>query len=205
MTDSILYSIQSTPSGFSSQTAAVDPCRIQPLLGMFHQLMTFKSYLAQASARHSSLRAGFMPDCESSALEDFISSSASNSSNPDLTASLSSNIFEALLDYVNQSRGLPPPIPSQSNNSVVVFVDGIDFAYQLTDDDLVKVFVRYGTVSGITIGQDGTSAMVTFASHLEASRAVSELNGKRLGVLRQDVCVLSPIRGAVPRRVLRFR
>ena len=124
-----------------------------------------------------------MPEVEPSALEDFISSSASKSSNPDLTASLSSNIFEALLDYVNQSRGLPSPIPSQSNTSVVVFVDGLEFAYQLTEDDLVKVFARYGTVSGIAIGQDGTSAMVTFASHLQASRAVSELNGKRLGGL----------------------
>ena len=64
--------------------------------------------------------------------------------------------------------------------SVHVCVDGVPFQYQLTDDDLIKVFSRYGCVSNISILDEGASAIVQFTLPSDAARATSALDGKVL-------------------------
>jgi len=62
------------------------------------------------------------------------------------------------------------------------------FQYQLTEDDLQKVFGRYGMVKNIRIDEVGAGAQITFQNFNDAQAAVSDLNGKVLngleGVLR---------------------
>jgi hypothetical protein len=64
--------------------------------------------------------------------------------------------------------------------SVHVCVEGVPFQYQLTDDDLIKVFSRYGCVSNISILDEGASAIVQFTLPSDAARATTALDGKVL-------------------------
>jgi len=57
------------------------------------------------------------------------------------------------------------------------------FQYQLTQDDLHKVFSRYGVVNHITVDEAGTMARITFKEHANAQAALSDLNGKVLNGL----------------------
>eukprot|EP00929_Paragymnodinium_shiwhaense_P098180 TRINITY_DN596_c0_g1_i4.p1 TRINITY_DN596_c0_g1~~TRINITY_DN596_c0_g1_i4.p1 ORF type:complete len:487 (+),score=100.74 TRINITY_DN596_c0_g1_i4:171-1631(+) len=72
--------------------------------------------------------------------------------------------------------------------SITVTVEGMKFQYQLTEDDLQKVFSRYGTVRLIRIDEQGHQGVITYSTTAEAQAAISELNGKVLagldGVLR---------------------
>lgn len=61
-----------------------------------------------------------------------------------------------------------------------VTVDGVPFQYQLTEDDLMKVFTRYGNVSHITVMDEGGAAIVQFGQSADAERATSALDGKVL-------------------------
>lgn len=64
---------------------------------------------------------------------------------------------------------------------VTVCVEGIGFSYQLTNDDLYKVFSRYGNVTHVEIMMpDGNSANVFYGGYEEASRAIASLDGKEL-------------------------
>ena len=64
---------------------------------------------------------------------------------------------------------------------VTVSVEGIGFSYQLTNDDLYKVFSRYGNVTHVDVMlPEGNSAHVFFAAYEEASRAIASLDGKEL-------------------------
>lgn len=75
----------------------------------------------------------------------------------------------------------PPSLPSMRGWPVTVTVEGIGFSYQLTNDDLYKVFSRYGTVTHVeVILPEGNSATVFFAAYEEASRAIASLDGKEL-------------------------
>jgi hypothetical protein len=75
----------------------------------------------------------------------------------------------------------PPTLPSMRGWPVTVSVEGIGFSYQLTNDDLYKVFSRYGTVTHVeVILPEGNSATVFFAAYEEASRAIASLDGKEL-------------------------
>lgn len=77
----------------------------------------------------------------------------------------------------------PPALPS-----INVSVDGMKFQYQLTEDDLQKVFSRYGAVKSIRVDEGGSSANITFYQHQDCQAAMTDLNGKVLngldGVLR---------------------
>ena len=73
-----------------------------------------------------------------------------------------------------------PHIPISAPTGVHVCVDGVPFQYQLTEDDLIKVFSRYGSVTNITIMDEGGSAVVQYALANDAARAQSSLNGKVL-------------------------
>jgi hypothetical protein len=61
-----------------------------------------------------------------------------------------------------------------------VSVEGMHFQYQLMEDDVHKVFGRYGAVDRIHIDENGTSAMITFQHQHNAQHAMTDLNGKVL-------------------------
>lgn len=95
--------------------------------------------------------------------------------------------------------GMPPlPLPGMSPSpysapppqqpSINVSVEGMKFQYQLTEDDLQKVFSRYGAVKIIRVNEGGSSANINFFSVQDCQSAMTDLNGKVLngldGVLR---------------------
>lgn len=82
-----------------------------------------------------------------------------------------------------------PPLPNTmattlpSTPAISVSVEGMKFQYQLTDDDLQKVFGRYGHVTEIIVNEVGTMAQITFADYGFAQNAMNDLNGKVLNGL----------------------
>jgi len=79
---------------------------------------------------------------------------------------------------------------------LTVRVEGLSFQYQFTEDDVRKVFSRYGEVRSVQVGTDGASATVTFAQFANGMAAWSDLNGKQLAgingaYLRVDCPALS--------------
>lgn len=80
--------------------------------------------------------------------------------------------------------GMTPYVPTvPMEPSVNVSVDGMKFQYQLTEDDLHKVFSRYGGVRSIRVDEAGSSAVITFQNFHEAQAAMNDLNGKVLNGL----------------------
>jgi len=77
----------------------------------------------------------------------------------------------------------PPYTPSMMEPAVNVSVEGMKFQYQLTEDDLHKVFSRYGAVRGIRVDEAGASAVITFHNFQDAQAAMNDLNGKVLNGL----------------------
>lgn len=86
------------------------------------------------------------------------------------------------------AMGMPYAMPMQAAPVIAVSVDGMKFQYQLTEDDLHKVFSRYGAVKHIYVDEVGTTAQITFEHVQQAQAAMNDLNGKVLngleGVLR---------------------
>lgn len=77
-----------------------------------------------------------------------------------------------------------PPSPNKMPDPVIrVSVEGVKFQYQLTEDDLHKVFSRYGGVRKIQVEDAGGSATITFRDFSEANSAMQDLNGKVLNGL----------------------
>lgn len=74
-----------------------------------------------------------------------------------------------------------PPMPMEP--SVSVSVEGMKFQYQLTEDDLHKVFSRYGMVKAIRVDEAGASAVISFHHVQDAQAAMNDLNGKVLNGL----------------------
>lgn len=93
--------------------------------------------------------------------------------------------------------GLPPspytPAPAQ-DYPVAVSVEGMKFQYQLTEDDLQKVFSRYGSVKLIQVQEGGSAATITFYTQQEAQAAINDLDGKVLNGL-EGTLRLSWLRG----------
>lgn len=85
--------------------------------------------------------------------------------------------------YQNPAMMLPqgnpammlPPTPSLN-----VRVEGLKFEYQLTEDDVRKVFSRYGGVLAVTVDRDGTAASVQFETVQYAKAAQHDLDRKQL-------------------------
>mmetsp|Transcript_111203 Transcript_111203/g.208466 ORF Transcript_111203/g.208466 Transcript_111203/m.208466 type:complete len:385 (+) Transcript_111203:112-1266(+) len=73
-----------------------------------------------------------------------------------------------------------PPAMPMGSPQLKVKVEGLTFEYQLTDDDVRKVFARYGEVFHVTVDKDGTSAMVQFEHPHQAMAAQSDLDRKQL-------------------------
>lgn len=83
--------------------------------------------------------------------------------------------------YNEQNQNMSQPGPTLRGWPVTVCVEGIGFSYQLTNDDLYKVFSRYGNVAHVEIMMpDGNSANVFYSAYDEASRAIASLDGKEL-------------------------
>lgn len=75
----------------------------------------------------------------------------------------------------------PPQLPAEP--TVAVSVEGMKFQYQLTEDDLHKVFGRYGTVKQIRVDEAGSAGQITFMNFQDAQAAMNDLNGKVLNGL----------------------
>lgn len=92
--------------------------------------------------------------------------------------------------------GVPDPTSQINSPPLTVRVEGLSFQYQFTEDDVRKVFSRYGDVQNVQVGTDGASATVTFANFANGMAAWSDLNGKQLAgingaYLRVDCPALS--------------
>lgn len=74
-----------------------------------------------------------------------------------------------------------PPAPQEP--TVSVSVEGMRFQYQLTEDDIQKVFRRYGHVKNVLVDDKCSSARVTFQDHHDAQAAINDLDGKVLNGL----------------------
>merc|ERR1719379_3079024 len=72
----------------------------------------------------------------------------------------------------------PPQMPVEP--AVTVCVEGMKFQYQLTEDDLHKVFSRYGAVRSIRVDEAGSSGTITFHNFPDAQAAMQDLDGKVL-------------------------
>lgn len=79
----------------------------------------------------------------------------------------------------------PPYAPAMppSEPAIAVSVEGMKFQYQLTDDDLLKVFSRYGSVKQIRVDEAGAAAQIAFHNFQDAQAAMNDLNGKVLNGL----------------------
>mmetsp|Transcript_21369 Transcript_21369/g.34174 ORF Transcript_21369/g.34174 Transcript_21369/m.34174 type:complete len:378 (-) Transcript_21369:77-1210(-) len=73
----------------------------------------------------------------------------------------------------------PPAMPMVSP-LLTVKVDGLKFDYQLTEDDVRKVFSRYGEVVHVNVDRDGTTSQVQFEQPHQAMAAQHDLDRKQL-------------------------
>lgn len=118
---------------------------------------------------------------------------------PSVDPNLTAQAYSQMLQYIQQQSlaglhaNLPPtPFPgmtpysppSASPEAVVsVSVEGMKFQYQLTEDDIQKVFCRYGDVKNVQVDDGSSSAQVTFSSTSDAQSAINDLDGKVLSGL----------------------
>jgi len=85
--------------------------------------------------------------------------------------------------YCQHMQQVPAPLlPAALSNewTVDVSVEGMKFQYQLTDDDLLHVFGRYGTVKKVSVDGVGAKAQVTYALQQAGQAAIQDLSGKVL-------------------------
>merc|ERR1719223_2027253 len=78
--------------------------------------------------------------------------------------------------------GMPPmpPMPPAAPLVLNVRVEGLKFEYQLTEDDVRKVFSRYGDVAHVTVDREGVSSTVQFKQSHHAVAAQHDLDRKQL-------------------------
>jgi len=126
---------------------------------------------------------------------------------PPVDPAMAQVYMQHMFQYLQQAAGTPPPssglpgMPSMpflgmspyaapggmggmpSDPLIAVSVEGMKFQYQLTDDDLLKVFSRYGSVKTIRVEEAGAAAQISFHSFNDAQAAMNDLNGKVLNGL----------------------
>eukprot|EP00929_Paragymnodinium_shiwhaense_P072264 TRINITY_DN36679_c0_g1_i1.p1 TRINITY_DN36679_c0_g1~~TRINITY_DN36679_c0_g1_i1.p1 ORF type:complete len:487 (-),score=125.59 TRINITY_DN36679_c0_g1_i1:269-1729(-) len=73
-----------------------------------------------------------------------------------------------------------PGVVASAEPVVQVSVEGMKFQYQLTEDDIHKVFRRYGTVKRVSVNEAASSAMVVFDKTSDAQAAMNDLDNKVL-------------------------
>jgi hypothetical protein len=155
-----------TAVDFSQTQSPVDPARIQSLFAK--------------AAKQCKTQSNFANTRPQDSLEEWLAHSRSSSSESELGSVVANNLARNLADFLLQGGSLPPVANNGTGPSVLTFIDGLEFNYQLTEDDLHRVFARYGSVINVSISPDGSNAVVTFSSSFQASQAASELDGKQL-------------------------
>jgi len=73
-----------------------------------------------------------------------------------------------------------PPAMPQASPQLNVKVEGLKFEYQLTEEDVRKVFARYGEVSAVSVDKEGTQAQIEFQHPHQAVAAQHDLDRKQL-------------------------
>jgi RNA recognition motif. (a.k.a. RRM, RBD, or RNP domain) len=78
----------------------------------------------------------------------------------------------------------PPITPSsysQNTPALTVSIGGLSYAYSFTEEDVKKVFSRYGKLSQVELLPPFNQvAVVTFQTHTDAAEALRDLDGKVL-------------------------
>lgn len=92
----------------------------------------------------------------------------------------------------NQPMGgdrMPSGSPMGQVPAVTVEVSGVGFRYHLTEEDLGKVFSRYGMVQSVNISDEGGAAVIHYLNLGDAAAAITDLNGKILNGTQGRLCV----------------
>merc|ERR1719387_830719 len=77
--------------------------------------------------------------------------------------------------WPNPMNMMPP-----SSATLNVRVEGLKFEYQLTEDDVRKVFARYGEVASVSVDREGSQAQISFESPHQAVTAQHDPDRKQL-------------------------
>jgi hypothetical protein len=149
---------------FISSHSPVDPARLKTLLAKATIQYKSLDQLGSEAAEH--------------AIESILNDIRGSTFQVEAGISLARGIYARLGECGNEVADARTV--SSSGPSVLTFVDGLEFTYRLTEDDLVNVFSRFGSVTGVSISPDGSNAVVTLGSALQANVATTELNGKPL-------------------------
>lgn len=97
-------------------------------------------------------------------------------------SNLAAMMWQMQIASPNPAMMMPPWGPTMPMASPVlnVRVDGLTFEYQLTEDDVRKVFSRYGEVYHVTVDKEGTTAQVQLGQYHQALAAQHDLDKKQL-------------------------
>jgi len=108
-----------------------------------------------------------------------------------------------MLQFLEQGVVGMPPMPYAGLHApapepvVIIYVEGMRCQYQLTEEDLLKVFSRFGPVRQIKVEHAGSASQITFQNFPDAQRAIDELDGKVLtgleGTLRIQWANSAPV------------
>ncbi|KAF4709543.1 hypothetical protein FOZ62_006889 [Perkinsus olseni] len=83
---------------------------------------------------------------------------------------------------------------------VTVTVEGVDYNFQLTEDDIEKVFQRYGDLRRVQVlPPDNNTAQVEFFSPEAAQNAIAGLDGKVLNGVQGVLRVVWGLHAMIPR------
>ena len=180
MAESVIH-VRNSPAMYPNYPmVAIDPNRVQSILSMF--FVSYPIYLlgkAVAMVHERELRGLRNP--MNHTLDSIVESVWERPSKVDRATaqSISTGLYDSMVDLVHDGAYLPSPIPSTSStSSVAVYLEGGDHIYQLMEDDIFKVFSRFGPIQSVNLSQDLLSAVVVFASATQAEYAIAKLNGK---------------------------
>ncbi len=177
MADTSFYQLPSAGSGSGlsgSMIGAVDPVRIQALLA---------SAMEAIAARNGEDDIG--------AFESLPPVSKSSSSDNIAISSLSTGLYDSLVDFVH-GGGVLPTFMTSSPNSVMLFVVGgpDSSSYEFDETDLLKFFTdKFGPVSSVNLAPDMSNAVVSFITSVQAESVVAKLNGRQI----RSGCVLRAV------------
>lgn len=98
-------------------------------------------------------------------------------------SNLAAMMWQMQMASPNPAMMMPPwgpPTMPMASPILNVQVDGLTFEYQLTEDDVRKVFSRYGDVYHVAVDKEGTTAQVQLGQLVHAVAAQNDLNAKPL-------------------------
>lgn len=97
-------------------------------------------------------------------------------------SNLAAMMWQMQMAAPNPAMMMPPWGPSMPPVSPLlnVRVDGLRFEYQLTEDDVRKVFSRYGEVMHVNVDKEGTTAQIQLSQPHQSIAAQHDLDKKQL-------------------------